>query len=47
VVFVLAGAVPWLIDARQDHCAGISGEQLLRNLTEGVAGRTGPRGEGE
>jgi hypothetical protein len=25
VVFVLPGAVFWLIDARRDHCPGISG----------------------
>ena len=25
VVFVLAGAVFWLIDVRRDHCLGISG----------------------
>src|SRR5881227_1114213 len=42
-----AGAVSWLTDTRRDHCPGISGQQLLRNLTEGVAGRTGPRNEGE
>src|SRR5580692_4378252 len=47
VGFVLASAVFWFIDAHRDHCADVSGEQMLRSLTEGVPDRTGPRSEGE
>jgi hypothetical protein len=47
VVFVLAGVVFWLIDTCRDHCSGVSGQQQLRNLAEGVADRTGLRDEGE
>ncbi len=44
---MVAGVVFWLIDVRRDHCPGVSGEQQLRNLAEGVADRTGLRDEGE
>ena len=44
MVFVLASAIFRLIDVRRDHCLGVPGQQLLRNLTEGVPNRTGFRG---
>ena len=47
MVLVLADAVFWLINAREDHCRGISSQQLLRNLTEGVPDRTGSRYKGD